>query len=183
MIGKKAVRPPFALLLTLSLLAIPAILIASPFTDRLADDLGRWMSRKSQLEAAKEVLAQRPALEKLAVGLERDLDEGSLFYRGSDVAAIQNAVQSSIRATVQSAGATVRLLDARSEPGESRRRLTIKLTAEGGNESLNMVIARLEAVRPRLLLRDLHLHGTEAAAGTGMTLDLEIDAYADLSPS
>ena len=183
MTGNKTVRPQIALLLTVSLLAIPAIFIASPFVGRLADDFGRWSSRKSQLEAAKDVLAQRPILEKLAAGLKHDLDEGSLFYRGTDIAAIQNALQSSIRTTVQSAGATVRLLDAKSEPGDSRRRLTIKLTAEGGAESLNTVIARLEATRPRLLLRDLHLHGTETAAGSGMTLDLEIDAYADLSPS
>ena len=84
---------------------------------------------------------------------------------------------------MQSAGATVRLLDAKSDPGERRRRLTIKLTAEGGTDSLSAAITRLEAARPRLMLRDLHLRGTEGIAGSGMTLDLEIDAYADLSPS
>jgi hypothetical protein len=172
-----------ALLLALSLLAVPAFLIASPFMERLSDDFGRWTARKSQLQAAKEILAQRPVLEKLAAGLRHDLDDGSLFYRGTDFAAIQNGLQSSIRATVQSSGATVRLLDAKSESGESRRRVTIKLTAEGGNDSLSAVIARLEATRPRLMLRDLHLHGMEAVAGSGMTLDLEIDAYADISPS
>lgn len=78
-------------------------------------------------------------------------------------------------------GAAVRLLDAKSDPGESRRRLTIKLT--GGTDSLSAAITRLEAARPRLMLRDLHLRGVEGSAGSGMTLDLEIDADADLSPS
>lgn len=181
--SKNAVRPQIALLLFLCVLTVPALLIASPFMDRLNGSVERWTSRKSQLEAAKDILAQRPALEKLAGRLEHTLDEGSLFHRGTDIASVQNALQSSVRAIVQSAGATVRLLDAKSDAGESRRRMTIKLTAEGGTDSLTAIIARLEAARPRLMLRDLHLRGTEAAAGTGMTLDLEIDAYADLSPS
>jgi hypothetical protein len=172
-----------ALLLFLCVLTIPAYLIASPFMGRLTDDMARWASRKSQLEAARDILDQRPALEKLATRLESDLDEGALFYRGPDIATVQNGLQSSVRAIVQSAGATVRLLDAKSDPGGSRRRLTIKLTAEGGTESLNAVITRLEATRPRLMLRDLHLRGAEGMAGSGMNLDIEIDAYADLSPS
>jgi hypothetical protein len=172
-----------ALLLLLCVLLTPAIMIASPFMDRLTDDVGRWASRSNQLEAARDVLAQRPALEKLAARLENDLDEGSLFHRGTDIATVQNSLQSSVRTIVQSAGATVRLLDGKNDPGETRRRLTIKLTAEGGTDSLYAVIARLEAARPRLMLRDLHLRGAEGIAGSGMTLDLEIDAYADLSPS
>lgn len=177
-----AVRPPLALSLFLCLLAIPGFFIASPVIDRLNDDMQRLASRKSQLEAANDILAQRPTLEKLAGRLEQDLDEGSLFHRGADIAAVQNGLQSSVRATLQSAGATVRSLDAMSDPGQTRRRMTIKLTAEGSSDSLNAAITRLEASRPRLLLRDLHLRSADGLAGSAMTLDLEIDAHANLSP-
>jgi hypothetical protein len=181
MMENHAVRPVFSLLLFLALLALPALLILSPLMDWLTDDFERWATRKGQIETARDMLAQGAALQALATRLEHDLDEGSLFHRGTDIAAVQNGVQSSVRALVQSAGATVRLLDAKSDPGDLRRRLTIKLAAEGGTESLNAAIARLEAFRPRLMLRDLHLRGTEGMAGSGLTLELEIDAYADLT--
>lgn len=182
MTGNRAVRPALALLLFMAVLAIPAFLIASPLMDRLAEGFGRWTLRKGQIEAATDMLAQRPALEKLATRLEHDLDEGSLFHRGTDIATVQNGLQSSVRAILQSAGATVRLLDAKSDPGDTRRRLTIKLAADGTTESLSAAIAHLEAFRPRLMLRDLHLRGTEGISGSGLTLELEIDAYADLTP-
>jgi hypothetical protein len=179
----QSVRPSIAMLLFMCVLTTPALLIASPCMDRLTVDIARLASRRGQLDTAKDLLAQRSVFEKLAARLENDLDAGSLFHRGIDIATVQNGLQSSVRAIVQSGGATVRLLDAKSEPGDSRRRLTIKLTAEGGSDSLEAVVMRLEAFRPRLMLRDLQLRGAEGNAGAGMTLDLEIDAYADLSPS
>ena len=183
-----SMRPSLAAALAAGLLLVPAFLVLSPAADLVSDALVRMDTRSAQLLSARQILSERPQLNQLATTLKQELDEGSLFHRGQDIPSIEASLLSSVRATVQQSGAVIRVLDSKTEADEGkRRRLTIKLTAEGAADTLDAAIGRLEEARPRLLLRFLHMHGPSVSQGALsapiLTLELEIDAYVDLSAS
>ncbi|MEA1674699.1 GspMb/PilO family protein [Nitrospirillum sp. BR 11163] len=131
---------------------------------------------------ARGTAAQREELTRRTAQLERVVDEGAIFQRGGTVAGTQTA----IRMAVQPAGATLRSLDTATEAiGPHRQRLTSRLVIDGTAEAVQNVLTQLEAARPRLLLRDMRLRlpapamSDDAAA---LSMELEIDAYADLTP-
>lgn len=181
MTRRSQARPGFVLALVLGLGAAVVYMLTPVLVDNVAGAMGRRQARSVQLAAARATAAQREDLAHRAGLMERALDEGALFQKGLNVGTMQTA----IRTAVQPGGATVRTVTSTVEDiGGKRQRLTSRVVLDGSPEAIQGALTQLEAARPRLLLQDMHVRTAAAGAPDGpvtLTMELEIDAYADLA--
>ncbi|TWB32034.1 GspMb/PilO family protein [Nitrospirillum bahiense] len=201
-----APRPLFVLAIALCLLALPPYLYLAPLVDGVQEAATRRVARLDQLESARALLTQRDDLSRRAAVFDQALGTHTLLRRGEDVAAVQADAEGDIRGALRQAGVTVRTLTVRSDAGRGAyRRIHLSVAAEGDAVAVTNAVAALDGVRPRLLLRSVHVHADTAepaAAGPSfgraahgpapgpvpgedrpVTLELEIDVYADLAAS
>ncbi|MDE1145892.1 MAG: GspMb/PilO family protein [Azospirillaceae bacterium] len=198
-------RPGFVLLVAGCLLAVPPYFFLAPLAEGVQDAAARRVARLSQLDEARTLLAQRDDLARRAGVLDRGLVVRTLLRHGTDLPAVQADAEAEVRRAVQQAGATVRTLSTQVRPGRGAyRRLTLTLAADGDAVAVTNAVAALDAVMPRLLVRSLHIHATPPATVTvptgpafgrvapqarpavesePVTLEMEIDIYADLAGS
>ncbi|TWB39017.1 GspMb/PilO family protein [Nitrospirillum pindoramense] len=175
-------RPGFTLILILAVGAATLYALTPPLMERVTAAMERRQARSVQLAVARGSAAQREELMRRTAQLERVVDEGAIFQKGGTVAGTQTA----IRMAVQPTGATLRSLDTATEAiGSHRQRLTSRLVIDGTPEAVQNALTQLEAARPRLLLRDMRLRPPVPVTpddSVALSMELEIDAYADLTP-
>ncbi|TWB09659.1 type II secretion system (T2SS) protein M subtype b [Nitrospirillum amazonense] len=175
-------RPGFVLALVLGISCATLYALSPALIEQVTAAMERRQARSVQLAAARGLAAQRQELSNRVDALGRVVDEGGLFHKGLNVGAAQALIQSAI----QSGGAVIRGVGMTMEAvGEGRQRLTGHVALEGSAEAIQGALTQLEAVRPRLLLQEMHIHPAAPGATDGasvMTMDLEVDAYADLTP-
>lgn len=189
MTGKPLLRPSYALLLIGGLLLLPPLGILLGQTEALSLISEQQAARQRQAVAATQLMQHREELRLQSQRLQALSDETSLFHRGADDAGVQIAVLAQVRSLVQSAGLSIRSIDARAgDAVGGRRRLTVAVSAMGLMEQVVAAITTLETARPRLLVGRLRLlSGVETGLGGApgnplLSLELEIDAYAQTAP-
>ncbi|MEA1674775.1 GspMb/PilO family protein [Nitrospirillum sp. BR 11163] len=190
------------LAIALCLLALPPYLYLAPLVDEVQAAATRRVARLGQLESARVLLTQRDDLSRRAALFDRALGVHTLLRKGADVAAVQADAEGDVRGALRQAGVTVRALTAQTDAGRGPyRRIHLSVAAEGDAVAVTNAVAALDGVRPRLLLRSVHIHAEASeppAPGPGfgraargpapgedrpVTLELEIDVYADLAAS
>ncbi|WP_083900899.1 GspMb/PilO family protein [Azospirillum sp. B4] len=173
-----SLRPGFVLAFVLGAICAGAYGLAPPLLEKVSEAMERRQARAAQLATAKGVVAQRGELARRVGVLEQAVDEGALFQKGLNA----DAMQATLRSAASIGGVTIRALNASVEPiGENRQRLTCRLSLEGTAEAVNAALTQIEAVQPRLLLREVHVQPAITDGLPTLILDLEIDAYADLA--
>ncbi|MBB6253387.1 type II secretion system protein GspM [Nitrospirillum iridis] len=177
-------RPGVAILLIVGVVSALVYTAAVPLFERATVAMERRQARAAQLAMARAAAAQREELERRVSFLQHRVDEGALFNHGASADMVQGSVQGTIRAAAQSGGLAIRALDSRTETiGGTHYRLTTHVSASGGFEAINAALAQLEAARPLLLPRDVRIKAATTGPSDGppvLSVDLDIDAYADL---
>ncbi|TWB48955.1 GspMb/PilO family protein [Nitrospirillum viridazoti] len=174
-------RPGFVLALMLGFGAVAVYMLTPPLVERVSDALERRQARSTQLAVARATAGQREELARRVGAMEHVVDEQALFQKGLNV----GALQATISMAVQGSGGVVRSMDTATEGiGNGRQRLTSRVAIDATPEAIQNALTQLEAGRPRLLIQAMHLHPATTQAPDGpvvLTLELEIDAYADLA--
>jgi len=184
MMAHPDLRPGLALLLIMGVMSALVYTTVSPLFERAVTAMERRQARAGQLATARGAAAQHEELNRRVTQLEHIVNEGELFRHVPNADVAQRSVQDTIRIAAQSSGLAILVLDSKPEMIGSRHcRLTTHVTASGGFDAINAALTQLETARPRLLLRDVHIKATGVGPADGspvLSVDLDIDAYADL---
>ncbi|MDZ5649534.1 type II secretion system protein GspM [Nitrospirillum sp. BR 11828] len=199
-IPPRGLRPGFVLAIALCLLALPPYFYLAPLVDGVEAAAARRAARLAQLAATRALLAQQDDLARRAAQVDQALGVHTLLRTGADAAAVQADAEGDVRGALRQAGVTINALTARPDAGQGAyRRIHLAVSAQGDAVTVANALAALDGVRPRLLVRFVRLHtdasepaapgpgfgraarGSAAGEANSVTLDIEIDAYADLA--
>ncbi|TWB45980.1 type II secretion system protein GspM [Nitrospirillum pindoramense] len=196
----RGLRPGFVLAIALCLLALPPYFYLAPLVDGVEAAAARRAARLAQLAATRALLAQQDDLARRAAQVDQALGVHTLLRTGVDAAAVQADAEGDVRGALRQAGVTINTLTARPDAGQGTyRRIHLAVSAQGDAVTVANALAALDGVRPRLLVRSARLRtdapepvvpgpgfgraarGSAAGEANSVTLDIEIDAYADLA--
>ncbi|MEE3623599.1 type II secretion system protein GspM [Nitrospirillum sp. BR 11752] len=196
----RGLRPGFVLVIALCLLALPPYFYLAPLVDGVEAAAARRAARLAQLAATRALLAQHDNLARRAAQVDQALGVHTLLRTGADAAAVQADAEGDVRGALRQVGVTINTLTVRLDAGQGTyRRIHLAVSARGDAVTVANALAALDGVRPRLLVRSVRLHtdapepgapgpgfgraarGSAVGEANPVTLDIEIDAYADLA--
>ncbi|MEE3624498.1 GspMb/PilO family protein [Nitrospirillum sp. BR 11752] len=179
MMAPTHLRPGFVLALLFGMAAGALYVLAPPLAERVGEAMERRQARSAQLAMARSIAAGRAELAGRVPVMERVADEAALFQKGLDADALRQRIGTAIR----EAGGAIQSIDVVTETiANGRQRLTCHVALNGTDAAIQNTLTEVEAARPRWLIQTLRLHPAAAQPSDGpvmLTLELEIDAYAD----
>jgi Tfp pilus assembly protein PilO len=169
-----------ALALALAVLAALYLIVAAPLVALFAQRQETIEARRMLLPRLQAVAAELPALRTRIAGLRAEQRTRQLTLDGATDAIASASLESRIDALARSVGVTIGSTESLpAEPRGPYRRIGLRLVLTGRYEALVNLLARLETVRPPLVVDNLQLHGPLARPGmeTAATLDAGLDIY------
>jgi Tfp pilus assembly protein PilO len=169
-----------ALALALAVLAALYLIVAAPLLGLFAQRQETIEARRMLLPRLQAVAAELPALRARVARLRAEQRTRQLTLDGATDAIASANLESRIDALARSAGATIGSTESLpAEPRGPYRRIGLRLVLTGRYEALINLLAKLETVRPPLVVDNLQLHGPLARPGmeTAATLDAGLDVY------
>lgn len=169
-----------ALALALAVLAALYLIVAAPLLGFFAQRQETIEARQMLLPRLQAVAAELPALRARIARLRAEQRTRQLTLDGATDAIASANLESRIDALARSVGVTIGSTESLpAEPHGPYRRIGLRLVLTGHYEALINLLARLETVRPPLVVDNLQLHGPLARPGmeTAATLDAGLDVY------
>lgn len=169
-----------ALALALIALALVYLSVAAPLVGLFAQRQQEIAARRALLLRLQAAAAELPGLRARLARLRAERRARTLTLAGATDAIASANLESRIDAVARSVGATIgstEILPA--EPRGPYRRIGLRLVLSGRYETLVNLLARIETVRPPLVVDNLQLHGPLMRPGMhkAATLDAGLDVY------
>jgi type II secretory pathway component PulM len=169
-----------ALALAIVVLVVLYLIAVMPLVGLFTQRQQMIQARQMLLPRLQAVAAELPALRARTARLRAEQRKRKLTLDGATDAIASADLESRIDALAREVGVTIGSTESLpTEPRGPYRRIGLRLVLTGRYAALVHLLAKLETVRPPLVVDNLQLHGPLAQPGieTAATLDAGLDVY------